>query len=55
MMFGPFDVDQPQAEIDLPAERSTGFGDDETQKLLAEASRTWDVLSSDLKSDWKRR
>lgn len=55
MAYGPFDSEEPaqQAQAGTP-ELGAAFGDDLAQQLLLEAGRTWDVLSSDLKTDWKR-
>lgn len=56
MTFGPFDSDEPAAEADhATLEPSAAFGDTDVQKMLAEAGRTWDALTSDLQSDWKAR
>lgn len=54
MALGPFDFEDAVAEADhAPSEPSAAFGDADVQKMLSEAGRTWDALTSDLKSDWK--
>ncbi|HLY66941.1 MAG TPA: hypothetical protein VKU60_15505 [Chloroflexota bacterium] len=53
MQHGPFDIETAPKGDESAADARPAFGEDQLAQLMAEASRTWDVLKSDIDTDWR--